>query len=191
MERWALAFVLVAGLGGCSTTNETVDDGGTSPSDLTCTAASDCVSTAYTRPVRSADDCYCLGCPGTAMNAAAANRNRDQWMQRCQERTANCAAPACAYPPPTGCVANACRVGSSTTPATCPAGGGTCGPEGTLCGSICCGSREWCDETIQACRCGIQAGCAGDQICAVAGFEASDVCGYTCCGGSSGRACPL
>jgi hypothetical protein len=70
--------------------------------------------------------------------------------------------------------------GVDADPLSCGASGGC--PDGPVCGSICCGRGERCDNGT--CRCGMNDACGSGDSCEAAGPLGGDACGSICCGAS-------
>src|SRR5262252_3224403 len=62
---------------------------------------------------------------------------------------------------------------------------------GACCGTGCCASGEWCDQSgaTPVCRCGNGAACTNGLMCA-ASLGGPGICGTICCGGA-GNPCPV
>jgi hypothetical protein len=88
--------------------------------ELFCTTDSECVNTVYHTFVNDPSECYCLTCPITVMNQAAARANQDSYQRHCAKfgYTTNVADPTsiglicplvlCTQPPETACIQNQC-----------------------------------------------------------------------------------
>jgi hypothetical protein len=150
-----------------------------------------CIVSAYTRPVASEADCYCVTCPSQALNLAAAELYRQQYERICRPWLARVTCPAVACPAilvPAACRGGAC-VNTFAQPQqpACSQPGSGCANNAVKCGNVCCKAYESCDPATNTCRCGNGAGCTGEASC---GGNGAIVCGSFCCGAGTGRVCP-
>jgi hypothetical protein len=60
-----------------------------------CRTAEDCEITAYSRPVRSAGDCYCPACADAVVNRTTAAANQASWEKFCSNVRLACSATTC------------------------------------------------------------------------------------------------
>jgi hypothetical protein len=167
-----------AGGGGAGPLNAPPPD---SPEARACSTDADCIVDVYDRPVASTADCYCPTCALVPLNKSTNMAYELQWIVSCRDdsSTAHCTALPCPAGPLALCVSGLCLGVSRFMPASCPAPTGTgCPQGGATCGNGCCGPGEWCDDTVQICRCGQGIGCDAGDYCAPP--DQTQTCGDTC-----------
>jgi hypothetical protein len=151
---------------------------------LACVSDGDCVATAYTQPVTSVADCYCVICTLLPVNQATHLNFAAQWTQHCAgwQPPAGCPTIPCPARPAIKCVAGQCRAGSYIVPSACPVDPNSGCANAISCRGTCCQAGEWCDEEI-GCRCGSRLACPVGQTCGhtYAGNDGRGFCGDTCC----------
>lgn len=160
------------------------------PAATACTTDGQCTISAFTRPVSSEADCYCVGCPSQALNMAAATQYGQQWERICKPWLARVSCPAIACPlliQQAACRAGVCVNANAPQQPTCSQPGGGCPNNAVKCGNTCCKAYESCDTATNTCRCGTGPGCTGEATC---GGNGAIVCGSFCCGAGTGRVCP-